>query len=271
MGPDVQRNLALPHCGRHQLGAMDRVCPFCGAKHWAGERLSKSSNTNPVFGSCCKSGTVRLPPWPRPPPYLETLFSGTTAESRRFLVDVRQYNSVMQMASTGLKVDGSLTGGVQSLRMHGGTYHRIGALHPEPGQQPRFAQLYIYDSEAQRDARMQAFGTRAELDPVIVGRLGDEMAAHNLFVGVLQAAASLGEVADVHLRIRADPGAHVYTFMLRFPSPAGFREGVFLLAVTWHTGWLCTAWSCAFGPLPLTQMCLTCSSGPPAVQRANRS
>ncbi len=119
LGLDVQRNPALPPCGRQQLGATDRVRPFCGPKHWPGERRANSSNITPVLEWCCKSGTVSLPPQLCPHPYLDSLFCGTAAESRRFLADVRKYNSAMQMASSGPKVDRSLTGGVQSMRIHG--------------------------------------------------------------------------------------------------------------------------------------------------------
>ena len=108
--------------------------------------------------------------------------------------------------------DDSLTPGPQSMRIHGSLYHLIGALRPEPDQQAHFAQLYVYDGEEQLNQRMQAFGTQTGLDRNIVQRLGEEMAAHNLFVGVLRQAASLGEVADLHLRIHADPGVHGLLF-----------------------------------------------------------
>ena len=32
-------------------------------------------------------------------------------------------------------------------------YHRIGSLLPEDGQQPKFAQLYIYDTEYENNNR----------------------------------------------------------------------------------------------------------------------
>lgn len=82
---------------------------------------------------------------------------------------------------------------------------------------------------------MQAFGTRAGPEPTIVGRTGVQMVAKDLFAGLLQAAGSPGEVAHLHLRIHADPGAHVIPFFRSAPlftSSAGFWNGALPLAVT---------------------------------------
>jgi hypothetical protein len=46
---------------RHDLGSMDVVCHWCGARHWMGERVSHSSRSNPIFPLCCNSGKVVLP------------------------------------------------------------------------------------------------------------------------------------------------------------------------------------------------------------------
>src|SRR5260221_8855918 len=61
-GPNVQPFI-------DNLGGMNVHCPDCGALHWLREKLSKSSNHNPCFGSCCLQGKVQLP-IPHPPPSL---------------------------------------------------------------------------------------------------------------------------------------------------------------------------------------------------------
>ncbi len=72
-GPSIRRvnNMTVPlftlartpfiePVARHDLGAMDITCSFCGALHWIDEKLTSSSNRNPKFGLCCDSGKVRL-------------------------------------------------------------------------------------------------------------------------------------------------------------------------------------------------------------------
>jgi hypothetical protein len=40
----------------------------------------------------------------------------------------------------------------------GQNYHRIGSLVPKPGEPPKFAQLYIYDTQNEISNRMSHFG-----------------------------------------------------------------------------------------------------------------
>jgi len=51
--------------------------------------------------------------------------------------------------SPGAKIDNKYNngGGPPNLRIQGQSCHRIGSLLPPIGQQPKFAQLYIYDTE----------------------------------------------------------------------------------------------------------------------------
>lgn len=42
--------------------------------------------------------------------------------------------------------------------MNGENYHQIGSLLPLPGKKPKFAQLYIYDTENEISNRMSAIG-----------------------------------------------------------------------------------------------------------------
>ena len=61
--------------------------------------------------------------------------------------------------SMGGKVDDSINKkgrGPYVFRLHGQTYHKIGSLLPEPGAPPKFAQLYIYDTENETENRARA-------------------------------------------------------------------------------------------------------------------
>jgi hypothetical protein len=67
---------------------MDMRCPFCHAWHWDAERLANSSALHPRFGTCCKSGNVKLPLVEKLPIELERLFNGTDHDSKHFLENI---------------------------------------------------------------------------------------------------------------------------------------------------------------------------------------
>lgn len=77
------------------------VCGHCNALHWP---LEKTSGTlaNPGFGMCCNHGKVRLPPLQPTPPFLQQLLTANTPAAKHFRANIRVYNSMFQMASTGV-------------------------------------------------------------------------------------------------------------------------------------------------------------------------
>lgn len=58
--------------------------------------------------------------------------------------------------SPGAKVDNKYNNGCgpPTVRIQGQNCHRIGSLLPPEGQKPKFAQLYIYDTENEVENRM---------------------------------------------------------------------------------------------------------------------
>lgn len=81
------------------------------------------------------------------------------AKSKNFKNNIRTYNSMFAFTSMGGKVDESVnkTGRAPYVfRLHGQTYHKIGSLLPEQGSPPKFAQLYIYDTENEIENREKA-------------------------------------------------------------------------------------------------------------------
>ncbi|GKF93369.1 hypothetical protein Tco_0280088, partial [Tanacetum coccineum] len=66
------------------------------------------------------------------------------------------------MTSFGAKVDDSVNKGrgPYVFKVSGQIYHWIGSLCPEEGHDPRFLQLYIYDTQDEVANRMQNFGGR---------------------------------------------------------------------------------------------------------------
>ncbi|KAI0758479.1 hypothetical protein BC629DRAFT_1295872, partial [Irpex lacteus] len=143
--------------GRHDLGDMDVVCPNCGALHWSAERLTRSTVSRPVFGFCCNSGAVSLPPPEQPPFRLMHLFDAQTPQAKEFRKNIRQYNAALAFTSLGVSVDNHINNGngPYVFRIHGELCHRIGSLLPVDGQQPLYAQLYIHDPQAALALRME--------------------------------------------------------------------------------------------------------------------
>jgi hypothetical protein len=58
-----------------------------------------------------------------------------------------------------MKIDNTFNKGrgPPTIRIQGQTCHRMGSLLPLPGQSPKFAQLYIYDTDNEINNRMQGF------------------------------------------------------------------------------------------------------------------
>jgi hypothetical protein len=61
--------------------------------------------------------------------------------------------------SPGMKVDDRFNKGrgPPTIRIQGQPCHRIGSLLPLPGEAPKFAQLYIYDTDNEINNRMKGF------------------------------------------------------------------------------------------------------------------
>ena len=60
--------------------------------------------------------------------------------------------------SPGAKIDNKYNNGrgPPNLRVHGQSCHQIGSLLPPLGKQPKFAQLYIYDTDNEIHNRIQS-------------------------------------------------------------------------------------------------------------------
>ncbi|UYV66814.1 hypothetical protein LAZ67_4002941 [Cordylochernes scorpioides] len=103
------------------------------------------------FSACCHKGKIGLPEQDYPE-YLETLMNGVDHNSKKFMENIRSYNSSLAFASMGANIATPPGYGPYCFRIHGQIYHRTGTLHPVGEQPPKFAQLYILDTaEATRE------------------------------------------------------------------------------------------------------------------------
>jgi hypothetical protein len=142
------------------IGDMDSYCPDCNALIWYDERAEKHEGKYVVKVSlCCKKGKVTIPFMQEPPPLLRALFDGRHPKSSNFMLNIRSYNNMFSFTSLGGKIDTPMEAGhgPPHFVISGQNYHRIGSLIPKPGEIPKFAQLYIYDTQNELSNRFSHF------------------------------------------------------------------------------------------------------------------
>ncbi|CAK8569863.1 unnamed protein product [Lathyrus sativus] len=144
--------------------------------------MNKSSHSaNPKFSLSCGNGKVELPLLKQPPPLLAHLLFDEDIVSRKFRQQIRIYNMMFAFTSPGAKLDNRFNngGGPLTLRIQGQSCHHIGSLIPPEGQPPKFAQLYIFDTDNEVHNRMQGLRNTKNIDQVIVQQLSGMLYKHN--------------------------------------------------------------------------------------------
>lgn len=138
------------------LGPPTEVCEYCNAIFWKEERVNKNHVKDaPLFSMCCNKGLISLPPSNSTPSYLLTLHNDKVM-GPRFRRSIRIYNSMLSFTSMGGNIDYSInrSRGPYIFRLNGVTYHRFGSLIPNEGEDPKFCQLYIYDTQNEVENRI---------------------------------------------------------------------------------------------------------------------
>lgn len=165
----------------HSCGRMDRICRYCGARHFAGELPTDGQFTN-----CCQKGKVILPE-PRDehgnvlqyPAFLQSLLSNPSDPNyRNFRENIRSYNSSVSFASMGAKTVEVPGRGPYCFKVNGTIYHRTSHLQPAAGQGRQFAQLYILDSTQALPIRSR-HAANADCLPAIMDRIDRFFRANN--------------------------------------------------------------------------------------------
>jgi len=147
--------------GSLDFGSPDFTCKWCKAKLWIEERAIKSKppTIDVEFSLCCQKGYVDLPYIEEPPKLLLSLLDGSEPRSKHYQANIRAYNSMFAFTSLGGKVFSKLNNGngPPQFILSGQNCHRIGSLLPEPRSAPKFAQLYIYDTQNEIQNRTKVF------------------------------------------------------------------------------------------------------------------
>jgi len=187
VGKNVDSDINSSHYRRHVMPKRTHKCPFCGASMWYDEKLAKSPKTKPIFGLCCLSGTVSLPPFNKYPDELFKFITSNTQETKNFLTAVRLYNSILSFASVSAKVDDKLlaaTEGVYTYRINGSVHHKISNFLPLDPSNPTFSQIYIYDSDMQSTIRTGKYPQTILAN--ILNKFQDYLNRYNPYVHIYQ-------------------------------------------------------------------------------------
>ncbi|XP_012852527.1 PREDICTED: uncharacterized protein LOC105972131 [Erythranthe guttata] len=191
------------------LGDQSYECQSCGAMMWYGERIIKQKGTsNPKFSMCCNGGKVELPNLIEAPDPLKILLFGTDRRSKHFQEHIRSYNMMFSFTSIGGKIQTTINrgSGPYTFLLHGQNYHLMGSLSPDEGSRPKFAQLYIFDTENEVKNRMDAVrsgDSSSELDPEIVSTLKDMVDSSNMLAQSYRAARDrLSQTGMEYVKLR---------------------------------------------------------------------
>ncbi|XP_058741375.1 uncharacterized protein LOC131613747 [Vicia villosa] len=166
--------------GYSDIGDPIVECIHCGALMWYQEKTDKRKHSDvPKFQLCC--GNV---------------------------LQIVQ-NIMFAFTSPGMKFDNRYqsAGGPPNIRIHGQTCHRIGSRLPLDGETPKFAQLYIYDTDNEIHHRMKGIGHNPNVNPETVGKLKFMLDEFNTHAKTFRMAADRlkdSHVPDVKLKLITD-------------------------------------------------------------------
>ncbi|KAL6552672.1 hypothetical protein OROHE_008036 [Orobanche hederae] len=143
---------------------------------WYEERSNKTKRAiNPTFSLCCQDGEVLFPKFSETPLPLKKLLDYTDPATSKLRDQIRVYNSMFCFTSFGAKIDHSVNTGRGPFRINGQNYHlRDWCNSHIQREQPKFAQLYFFDTQNEVKNQMSAFigrETCEQVDGIIVTSL----------------------------------------------------------------------------------------------------
>ncbi|XP_016194941.1 uncharacterized protein LOC107635906 [Arachis ipaensis] len=160
-------------------------CLFCNANMWNKERLTRTNgHATPHFGLCCMDGKVQLPILKSAPDILQNLHFKHDETSRFFKKKIRLFNSMFSFTSMAGRMNNNINNGSAppTFLLSGQNYHSIGSLLPSVNNTPKFAQLYIYDTDNEVENRIKAVRQSddiTDVERVIVAQLKTMLDIHN--------------------------------------------------------------------------------------------
>ena len=184
------------------IGSMSKVCNYCRAK--------KLGNEPP--GMCCSNGKVQLAKFQEPPQPLKNLLIGSTSDSKHLLQYIQKYNSAFEMTSFGANIV-TEGGFMQTFKVQGQVYHRIGSLLPEENENSLFLQIYFMgnqENQAQRQCNVNE-GTKLN----IILSLQEMLHSRNSYVNTFKSVLEFAPLTEYQIVVDADKrpsGEHARRF-----------------------------------------------------------
>ncbi|KAF1872398.1 hypothetical protein Lal_00016696 [Lupinus albus] len=125
---------------------------------------------------------IKIPLLRAPPPILQhLLFDLKSNDSVNYQNNIRLYNMMFAFTTLGAKFDRSINngGGPPTIKIQGQLCHRIGSMLPMSRQFPKFAPLYIYDTEHEIENRMNEIRDN-NVDSQVVMKLSNMLYDNNV-------------------------------------------------------------------------------------------
>ena len=145
------------------------TCEHCQALKWAKE----------TPGFCCHQGKIDLEPIHDPPRVIKDLL-----KQKEFTDNIRAYNNALALASLGTDHKQEIG---PNFKIQGKLHHKIGALAPVDGD-PKFAQIYFFDSDHELENRLQK---NDSLNPEILATLQECLHQVNPYIKDIKAALEI--------------------------------------------------------------------------------
>ncbi|KAG4935726.1 hypothetical protein JHK84_049927 [Glycine max] len=210
-------------------------CTHCNANMWYDERISKRVRTkNLRFSLCCGGGKVELPLLQNPPKYLhQLLHDHDTSDSKNYQQNIRTYNMMFVFTSAGIKFDKSInhSRGPPTIRIQGQPCHRICSMLPMLGKEPKFVQLYIFDTENEVHNRINAISPHNQIQGHIVSQLSEMLDEYNMHAKTFRMTRDRlqdGQVDNIKLKLIANREKDGHTYNVpTIPEVAVIIVGAF--------------------------------------------
>ena len=136
-----------------------------------------------------------VPAIPEPPKDLEILYS-----KKKFTDNLRAYNNILAMTSIGCNTPGEMQG--PNFKILGKLYHQLGSLIPSEGEDPKFLQLYFYDTDEAQARRLKIM---PKLDENILKELTQIIEENNNYIKSFKTALEfLKDDSELSLVLVAD-------------------------------------------------------------------
>ncbi|XP_065215463.1 uncharacterized protein LOC135842058 [Planococcus citri] len=156
-GPIAGRFSGEDNVIKLNIGKLNILCPYCGAKHFKGEN----------FKNCCHNGKIDANVCPdiRVPDFLKTLITTDNALQKHYLDFIRQYNNAFAFASIAVNRQIFSGKGPFIFKVQGQLYHYVGPLHSsnDEGVAPSFAALFMLDMNTAHEYRSNNENLNREL------------------------------------------------------------------------------------------------------------